>query len=532
MKNTDRLSNSMHTSLLILLAIVSLFNFTLLSCTEKSDSTGPLPRSTPEAEGLASSAVLDFLDAVDSSGIELHSFMVLRHGKVLAEGYWAPYQPDLKNILYSVSKSFTSTAIGLAVSDSLLDVHDKVISFFPDYLPDSVSPNLADMEIQDLLCMAAGQSPDPTYIVRHSDDWIRTFLSIPVNNEPGTVFQYSSAASFMLSAILTRVTGESVLDYLKPRLFDPLGIKNPDWETDPEGNSTGGWGLRVRTEDMAKFGQLYLQKGQWNGQQLIPESWVEEATNVKIMQNPGLSAAERAGSDWEQGYCYKFWRSRHNSYRADGAYGQFILVLPDLDAVIVMTAEAFDLQKELNLPWDELLPGFSNESLQGDPDTDQKLAGRLAGLAVDIPQSEDGADYTGMVNGHAFVFTTDNSELLEGFSFECNDSLYRVTRTTSEGKSYSFDFGKGYFARGESPYRGPYILPQPKEDSIWGKLYAVAGAYNWTVDSSLTLTLRFLESPHSEYYTFNLSGETPVLESWDSRSGRSNHLLAKGRIVY
>jgi CubicO group peptidase (beta-lactamase class C family) len=193
-----------------------------------------------------------------------------RHGKVIAEGWWDPYKPDLRHTLYSTSKSFTSTAVGFAVSEELLSVDDKVISYFPDQLPDSVSPFLADMTVKDLLTMSAGQSPDPTGVIRSSGpEWVKSFLACPVNNEPGTTFLYNSMATYMLSAIVQKVTGEMVLDYLRPRLFEPLGIEGMNWEISPEGYNTGGWGLLLKTEDMAKFGQLYLQKGMWNDKQVI-----------------------------------------------------------------------------------------------------------------------------------------------------------------------------------------------------------------------------------------------------------------------
>ena len=227
--------------------------------------------------------------------------MLLRHGKVIAEGWWDPYKPELKHTLYSTSKSFTSTAIGFAVSENLITVEDKVVSFFPEFLPDTVSTNLADMAIRDLLTMSAGQDPDPTFsLLLPTENWMKSFLSAPVVNDPGTKFLYNSSATYMLSAIITKVTGQTVLDYLTPRLFEPLEIEGMDWEADPMGINTGGWGLRLKTEDMAKFGQLFLQKGIWNGVEVVPEKWIEEATTKKIDQAPELTEEEKSGSDWLQ----------------------------------------------------------------------------------------------------------------------------------------------------------------------------------------------------------------------------------------
>ena len=253
----------------------SLLNILLFLFVSFQVISQPLPRSTPEAEGVSSKGIIDFLDAIDNSKHEMHSIMILRHGVVIAEGWWSPYRPELKHTLYSLSKSFTSTAIGFAVAEKKITVNDKVISFFPDKLPQTVSENLAQLTIKDLLSMSAGQAPDPSFAIAPSDDWIKTFFSIPIQNKPGSVFLYNSMATYMLSAIVQKVTGQKIIDYLKPRLFAPLGIEGPDWENDPTGINVGGWGLRVRTEDIAKFAQLYLQKGKWNGKQIIPAAWVE-----------------------------------------------------------------------------------------------------------------------------------------------------------------------------------------------------------------------------------------------------------------
>ncbi|MFZ5941844.1 MAG: serine hydrolase domain-containing protein [Bacteroidota bacterium] len=524
----ERKSNLQLWSFLILILLPLLL---ATGCGKKSAADGSLPRSTPDAEGFSAQAILDFIDAAEASGEELHSFMILRHGKVLSEGFWAPYRPELKNTLYSVSKSFTSTAIGFAVNEGLLTVNDKVISFFPEDLPDSISPNLADMEIRDLLCMSAGQQPEPTYSMLATDNWVKSFLAQPVPNVPGTVFLYNSAATYMLSAIISKVTGENVLDYLTPRLFEPLGIEGMDWETDPKGICTGGWGLRIKTEDMAKFGQLYLQKGQWNGKQVVPEAWVDEATSLKIMQHPDMSEEDRSTSDWEQGYCYKFWRSRHNSYRADGAYGQFILILPEYDAVIIMTAEAKDLQKELNLAWDYLLPGFKDGPVSNDQEVLARLEEKIKKLSVKIPQNEAGADFNKLIDGHTYAFIPEGEGEPQSYAFLFGENKCYMTKTTSAGKSIPYTYGSGSWTDGENVSYGPRLLAQPGADTSVSVSFAVAGAYSWSADTTLTLALRYIESPHTEYQLFHFSGQKVTLEKWNSRTGRDNHTLSEGKLA-
>src|ERR1035437_8451217 len=226
--------------------------------------TVDLPKSSPEAQGIRSSAILAFLDAVQRDDRELHSLMLLRRGTVVAEGYWEPYRAASPHMLFSLSKSFTSTAIGMLVAEGRLSVDDLVLDYFPDEAPKSPSANLRAMRVRHLLTMTTGHSSEPNrQNFAPGLTWAGGFLVHPVEHEPGTHFVYNSAATYMLSAIAQRITGERLIHYLQSRLFVPLGIENPTWETSPEGIDTGGWGLSIRTADIARFGQLYLQGGVW-----------------------------------------------------------------------------------------------------------------------------------------------------------------------------------------------------------------------------------------------------------------------------
>ncbi len=310
---------------------------------------GKLPRATAkEQAAFAAAGMQAFYDAVDElPEMELHSAMVLHHGRVVAEKWWEGNGADSLHVMHSVSKSFTAAAVGFAVNEGLFALDDKVVSFFPDKAPEE-NPLMMEMTVRDLLTMSTGQMEQSS---RSVDDWIADFMNNPVVDKPGTVFRYNSLATFMLSAIVQNTSGQKLLDYLQPRLFGPLEIEGIRWDENPQGINTGGWGLYVRAEDMAKFGQLFLQKGVWNGKQLLPQGWVEEASSWKISN--GDPAQD---SDWTQGYCYQMWRCRHNAYRADGAWGQFIVVIPDEDAVVVITAHARDMQAELDLVWRYILP--------------------------------------------------------------------------------------------------------------------------------------------------------------------------------
>lgn len=337
-------------------------------------SEGGLPRSSPEAQGVSSKAVREFIETANQKIDTLHSFMLIRHGKVVAEGWWKPEAADKPHVLHSLSKSFCSTAVGLAVAEGKLSIDDPVLKFFPEDAPEKPSDKLQQMRVRDLLTMSTGHETEPRF--NADDSWVKTFLAHPVPHKPGAHFQYNSPATYMQSAIVQKVTGQTVLEFLKPRLFEPLGIENPTWMSSPQGISTGGWGLMVRTEDIAKFGQLYLQKGMWNGKQLIPATWIEQATSKQV------SNGSDPNRDWDQGYGFQFWRCRHGAYRGDGAFGQFCIVLPEQDAVIAITADTKDMQAELNVVWDKLLPAFHATALPEDLNEANQLKSLLAKLAV------------------------------------------------------------------------------------------------------------------------------------------------------
>lgn len=474
-----------------------LFAVLVQSCNNTETKVTSLPRSTPEAEGVSSAAILDFINAIENSKNEAHSFMFLRHGKVIAEGWWNPYRADLKHTMYSTSKSFTSTAAGFAVSEGKLSVEDKVISFFPDQLPDTVSDYLKELRVKDLLSMSVGQEPDPTFkVVVNDSNWVKSFFATPIVKKPGTEFLYNTLATYMVSAIVQKVTGEKVIDYLKPRLFDPLAIEGMDWEVDPQGRNVGGWGLRVKTEDMAKLGQLYLQKGQWNGKQLLPESWIAEATSAVIKDSsPGLAPEKRDSSDWAQGYGYQFWQCRNNAFRADGAYGQYIIVIPEHDAVVAITSETPDMQDEINLVWKYLLPALKNPSVVNDASAYDKLKEKLTALAL---PNKNGTAAQETVRNESFVFEA-NAKGYEEIDFAFADGVCKVN-LKKDGQTYPLEFGSGKWQLSETTKKGPTLIPA-KAAFVGLPNPKVAGAYHWINENNLVLTLRYIESPHTERYT-------------------------------
>ncbi|HQX49565.1 MAG TPA: serine hydrolase [Planctomycetaceae bacterium] len=352
--------------------LLFLLTLSLLDAQTSLAQTTALPRSTPESQGVSSAAVRDFIETADRDVNSLHSFMLVRHGHVVAEAWWAPESADTPHILWSLSKSFTSTAVGFAVAEGKLSIDDLVLNFFPEDTPAEPSANLKAMRVRDLLTMNTGHQDELNW--RETPHWVNAFLAHPVPHKPGTHFRYNTPATYMLSAIVQKVTGQTVLEYLTPRLFEPLGIENPKWETSPQGISIGGYGLFLRTEDIAKFGQLYLQCGMWNGKQILPAEWVDQATSKQVSNGSDPSR------DWDQGYGFQFWRCRHGAYRGDGRDGQFCLVLPEQDGVIAITANTGDMQAELNVVWNKLLPAFSDKPQEENPDEQGRLKAVIAGL--------------------------------------------------------------------------------------------------------------------------------------------------------
>ncbi|NKB71935.1 MAG: serine hydrolase [Candidatus Latescibacteria bacterium] len=444
---------------------------------------GQLLRASPESQGISSAAILDFVEYADTHIDALHSIMLLRHGRVVAEGWWPPYAAEHPHQLFSLSKSFTSTAIGMAIEEGLLEIDDPVLKFFPEDAPAEPSDNLKALRIRQLLSMATGHTEDSlnSFFGGDYDSWEKAFLDQPVDHQPGTLYLYDSGATYMLSSIITKVSGQSLLEYLQPRLFAPLGIADPTWLSVPPGINTGGWGLKIKTEDIARFGQLYLQRGQWRGRQLVSEAWIEEAT-LRQMSN-----GSDPESDWAQGYGYKFWLCRHDAYRADGAFGQFSIVMPEQDAVLAITSGAGDTQQVLDAVWDHLLPAMQAAPLAEDPDTQEKLTESLAGLAFAPQQGEPTSPMAARVSGKKYTFTLDPDDWreAENISFSFSDAGTRVTFTDARG-TQEIASGYGQWVQGRTQFGD---LFQEWDDR------AVAASGAWTAPDTYVLQLCFYETP-------------------------------------
>jgi CubicO group peptidase (beta-lactamase class C family) len=452
-----------------------------------------LPRSQPEAQGITSNGIIQFLNAIEGHGLELHSFMLLRHGHVVAEGWWDPYKAKLPHVLYSLSKSFTSTAIGLAAAEGILTLDDPVIMYFPDDLPNEISTNLAAMQIRHLLMMGTGHEMDTVNMLWSCQDgnWVKTFLQAPVDFEPGTYFKYNTGATYMLSAIIQKITGQTLLDYLQPRLMEPLNIVGATWQSCPRGVNMGGLGLKITTEDIAKFGQLYLQKGNWNDTQLLPTSWIEEATSKRISNGDG------GDNYWEQGYGYQFWLSQHGSYRAAGAFGQFCIVLPEEDAVVAITSGEPDMEAILNDIGNHLLPAMQPHVISPNERSVALLETKLQDLKLVprqlIKESLTEADITGKYRFEA------NKLHYETFSLSFGKDEAEIGLKSPWGENV-FRLGRGEWIAGISSFN-------------YGIENKMMSSFTWRDSATLEITLRFIETPFYQTIICRLEGSDLILDS-------------------
>ncbi len=363
-----------------------------------------LPRSTPEEQGIDPRGVAALVDAL-ARGLpeqELRSLVVVRHGHVVVEGARAPYATDRLHALYSLSKTFTATAVGLAVAEGRLGLDDAVVDLVPDEVPtsglsDDERVRLGRLTVRHLLTMRSGHDLEPE--IFPSRRWVAAFLAAPLAHEPGTHFLYNTSATYVLAALVERAVGCGLLDYLRPRVLDPLGFGPATWEVSPEGHAVGGFGLSAAPRDIAAFGELLLRDGVWRGRRLLPEGWVALATQAHVP--PGTAPGDER-SDWAQGYGFQMWRSRHG-VRGDGAFGQFCLVLPEQDVVVAMSSAVRDMQAPLDAVWEHLLPACGDAPLPPDGEGRAELDRAFADLRVTWPQGDATSPVAARLDGRRVV---------------------------------------------------------------------------------------------------------------------------------
>jgi len=463
---------------------------------QASPATGPfvLPRSTPERQGISSAGIRRFLAAIKDSGQEFHSIMVIRHGHVVAEGWWSPYSAEHKQQLYSLSKSFISTAIGFAVAEKLVTVEDTVISFFPKDRPDTISDNLAALKVKHLLSMSVGQAKDSIQILEHSPEgasWEKTFLSLPIDYKPGEKFFYNSGATYMLSSIIKKVSGQSAHAYLQPRLYKPLNILGATWTENAEGVNIGASNLRIKTEDIAKLGLLYLQQGVWDGKQILSKEWVETASSKHIESG-------NYDSSWGYGYGYQFWLNPPGGFRADGAYGQYSMVLPGQDAVVAITSESADKETTMQLVWNKLLPEMMDTPLAENATEYDLLRQDLGALSHPPPQLGPHSALIPAISGKEFLL--DKNEFnAKSVSFRFADDRCIFTLKEEGKPDIVIANGINHWIREKNKKPEAHSLFSHRRIDFDSMVAASAG---WSDEHTLVLTWCFIEAIHGDSLSF------------------------------
>ena len=311
-------------------------------------------QAKPEELSVSSDAIRQTIREIrEENKQELHSFLMLRNGALIWEEYFREGEADCPHMLASVSKSFTSAAIGLAQARGLLSVDDKLYDYFPEYEAPAGGKYNGDVRLRHLLMMGSGFENKEGELF-HEYELAKAALAQNVINKPGEVFDYYTLGTYLLSAVFSKVCPEGVHAYIRRKLFDPMGFGASQWNTDSFNIPMGGFGLYLTAYDLACFGQLFLQRGEWEGQQLIPQAYVDAASSAQIS-----NAGHPSGNpDWKAGYGYQFWRNSFGGYRADGMYGQYIIVIPEKQAVIVMTSHLDDMQKPLSAVAKHILPSI------------------------------------------------------------------------------------------------------------------------------------------------------------------------------
>lgn len=458
-----------------------------------------LEHCTPEEVGVDSRVITDFLNEINEKQLSLQGFTVVCRDKVCAQGFFKPYSADMPHVLYSMSKAVTSTAVGFAISEGLINLNDRVSDFFPEYSAGK-RPFNRMMTVRMLLTMHS----DKLITVldeKGGKDWVSNFMNATFMLPPNTKFNYISENTFMLSAIVSRVTGMSVLDYLYPRIFEPLGIEKPFWEQDGAGNNAGGWGLYMKSEDIAKFFLPYIHGGKWiDGTQIIPELWVKEATRKQV------NSVRDGFIDNMEGYGYCFWRNPiANSSRADGLFGQRCFLFPDYDALVVLNcgeAEDYNIMKVF---WKYFPRCFGYKPLPENKAAYDKMIKTIDACAVeDLPCTPRNYDMEKIVSGRLIKCKT--SEFVSVITISITQMLYNKPGEINEMR-LTFEEDKLKFYWKEKDYEntidvgmnGEYAVSQIRLADLHYHTYSKAA---WQEDGSLKLWIRPIETAHVRKFTF------------------------------
>ena len=433
-----------------------------------------LLRGEPREVGVNAAMVDAFLDDAASAGLDIHGLMLHRAGRVAAEGWRWPYRADRPRIMHSATKSVMACAIGMALEEGRFQLQDRVVAFFPELLPGVIDQKLASMTVENLLTMRAGHAAETSGSIWRgiSTSWTAEFFKIPVAHQPGTTFVYTSAASYMLSAILTRVTGQTLHEYLKPRFFEPLGIVDEQWDLGPDGVNPGGNGLTMKTADLLKLGVLHAQSGVWNGGRILSEAWIAEATRSH-------------GDD----YGYQWATASGGAYLAIGIFMQFVMVFPRHQAALAVIGAAQEGSKVFLPIVQRYFPRAFEEKLPADqaPKADARLRSRLAACAEQPSISASRSSTAARVSGRTFHIEPNSLGVTAvRFVFEASRCVFQLVDAAGE---HAIVCGLQDWIESHTD--------MPGADLHHGYVFhaaAVVGGAVWTDENTLRMTWVFAET--------------------------------------
>ncbi len=486
------------------------------------DNRKPFEHATPESVGISSDLILEYIDNLEKSETEMHGLMIMRHGKMITEGWWTPFGPNLRHGLQSHTKTYAATAVGIAYTEGLLKLDERLIDIFPEESPEDPSENLKLLTIRDVLCMGCGMDTMPW----NSEHWIRDFLHTPVNHKPGTTYMYNSTGSTMLGAIVRKKTGLGLHDYLTPRLFNKIGI-DPDnlrWMCMADGMEVGGGGLYATTEDNFRLMKLYADGGVWEGERILAEDYVKLATT-----NQNDSATESINnpeaSDNFLGYGFQIWMCKpHRAYRADGAMGQFTIVLPDQDMEIAITETAVGAhwaQSTLNITWDFVEKIQGDTVLPEDEEAQDRLTRKLARLNIGNPACQPFSPLVKEISGQRYkvntgIFTPFGGNFMIGskadgidtFSLDFDNYGFLWNFVTKNGREEKIRFST-------NGVRFSNLLGKPDDLT---QLY-LGDAY-WKEDNVLVMHGRWVETCIQDTYTLTFEGDKLKVDAGNNSAFR------------
>ena len=487
----------------------------------------PLPRATPESQGVPSEAVSALIDRLEDQDGMVHSYMLLRHGKVIAEGHWEPFNAATPHALYSISKSFVSMAIGLAVDDGLMSIDDRVVKFFPEEAKINNDERLGEMRVRDLMAMASGQMGDTfaAMCAAASGEAAKAFFEMPMKDDPGRLFRYMSGNTAMLSLIHAKATGEKdLIAYLKPRVFDKLGIDASRWPRLKDGTTViGGSGFELKTEDLARTCLLLLNNGMWRGERILPLWWVKQATSRQTPYGNvtdsvlSLHGAKTEGAakpdDWQLGYGWQLWMGHHESFRLCGALGQIGTVIPDRDIIFVSTAGGRSSNKpSLNAFYDTILPELSDEPLPENPAALKKLRDRSSKLALATPEGSASPSLSAAAAFRNVKTEPQNALTISGIGYDME-----TKNLTIENR-----FGRQRLSVGYGKWASGSLTAEEENTDTLGRISGgeqpVAAAGAWTEPDSLTVRIRFIRSPALLDIVFRMRDGKPSVSTKSNMS--------------